>query len=107
MKIITICGSLRFKDEIMKLAEKITLQGNCVLNMIIPTNPDINAYTDEDKNIFGAMHKERIKISDTVLVVNIDNYIGSSTKGEIEFAKSLNKEIIYYTDMVNDKRITI
>lgn len=50
--------------------------------------------------MLGKMHKERIKLSDAILVVNVDNYIGSSTKNEIEFAKSLNKEIIYYTDLI-------
>ena len=46
------------------------------------------------------MHKEKIKLSDAILVVNVNNYIGSSTKSEIEFAKSLDKEVIYYTDMI-------
>ena len=48
------------------------------------------------------MHKEKIKLSDAILVVNVNNYIGSSTKSEIEFAKKLNKEIIYYTDIINN-----
>lgn len=103
MKIITICGSLKFKDEIMKIAEQMTLSGNCVLNMIYPTNPNINAYTEEEKDMFGTMHKERIKLSDAVLVVNIGNYIGNSTRSEIEFAKDLNKEIIYYSDVINNR----
>jgi len=30
----------------------------------------------------------------------IDGYIGNSTNGEIEYAKSLNKEILYYTDLI-------
>ena len=47
------------------------------------------------------MHREKIKISDTILVVNVNGYIGSSTKNEIEYAKSLNKEVIYYTDLIN------
>ncbi len=47
------------------------------------------------------MHKERIKLADAILVVNVNGYIGSSTSKEIEFAKSLNKEIIYYTDCKN------
>ncbi len=62
---------------------------------LYPTNSDKDAYTAAQKDILGKMHKERIKISDAILVVNLNNYIGSSTKGEIEFAKALNKEIIY------------
>lgn len=46
------------------------------------------------------MHKERIKLADSILVVNVNDYIGSSTKSEIEFTKSLNKEILYYTDLI-------
>lgn len=102
MRIITICGSLRFKDEMMKIAEKTELQGNCVITPIYPTAPDKDAYTNEEANMLDKMHKEKIKISDAILVVNIDNYIGSSTKSEIEFAKKLNKEIIYYTDIINN-----
>lgn len=105
MKIITVCGSLKFKDEIMKITEEMVLQGNCMLSIIYPTNPDKDAYTAEEKDILGRMHKERIKISDAILVVNVDNYIGSSTKSEIEFAKNLNKEIIYYTDIINNKKL--
>lgn len=33
-------------------------------------------------------------------VVNVYNYIGESTNKEIEYAKSLGKEIIYYTDLI-------
>ena len=46
------------------------------------------------------MHKEKIKLSDAILVVNVNDYIGNSTKSEIEYAKSLNKEILYYTDLI-------
>jgi hypothetical protein len=103
MKIITVCGSLKFKDEIMQITEKMALQGNCMLSIVYPTKPDKDSYTDEEKDILNKMHKEKIKISDAILVVNVDNYIGSSTKSEIEFAKALNKEIIYYTDIINTK----
>lgn len=49
--------------------------------------------------MIAKMHKEKIKLADAILVVNVDGYIGSSTKSEIEFAESLNKEILYYTDI--------
>lgn len=99
MKIIAVCGSLRFMKEIMEITEKMELQGNCMLSPIYPTNPDKDAYTDEEVLMLDKMHKEKIKISDAILVVNVNNYIGSSTKSEIEYAKSLGKEIIYYTDL--------
>lgn len=102
MKIITVCGSLKFKDEIMQITEKMTLQGNCMLSIVYPANPDRDYYTDEEKDMLGKMHKERIRLSDAILVVNIDHYIGSTTKSEIKYAKALSKEIIYYTDIADD-----
>ena len=72
-----------------------------MLSIVYPTKPDKADYTEKEKAVLSKMHKERIKLSDAILVVNVDNYIGSSTKSEIEFAKSLNKEIICYTELQN------
>ncbi len=100
MKIITVCGSLRFVKEMMEITEKMELQGNCMLVPIYnPSRPDKDSFTEEEGLMLDKMHKERIKLADAILVVNIDGYIGNSTKNEIEFAKSLNKEVIYYTDL--------
>ena len=99
MKIITICGSYKFKKELISIAEKQTLQGNCVL-MPNELTKRKEEYTEQEILLIEEMHKEKIKISDAILVVNVDNYIGNSTKQEIEYAKSLNKEIIYYTDLM-------
>ena len=101
MKIITVCGSLKFMKEMMIITEKLELEGNCMLSPIYPTKADKDAYTEEEALMLDKMHKEKIKISDAILVVDVNNYIGISTKSEIEFAKSLGKEIIYYTDLVN------
>lgn len=103
MKIITVCGSYKFKKEMMEITEKMELMGNCMLTPIELTKPNKEAYTEEEASIIDKMHKEKIKLSDAILVVNVNGYIGNSTKDEIEFAKSLNKEIIYYTDLIDRK----
>ena len=95
MKIITICGSLKFEADIKYWAEKLTLQGNCVLSIIYPTSADLGVYTSEQRKIFADAHKKRIDLSDAVFVVNKNGYIGSSTKSEIEYAKASGKEIIF------------
>ena len=101
MKIITVCGSLRFYKEMMEITEKMELQGNCMLVPIYnPTRPNKDDFTIEEALMLDKMHKERIKLADAILVVNVDGYIGNSTKSEIEFAESLNKEILYYTDLI-------
>lgn len=101
MKVITVCGSLRFVKEIMEIAEKMELQGNCMLIPIYnKERTDKDSFTEEEALMLGKMHQEKIKLSDAILVVNVNGYIGNATKKEIEFAKSLNKEIIYYTDLM-------
>ena len=99
MKIITICGSLKFKDEMMIVAEKMALEGNCILTPIYPVLENYER-TDEQLMKLKEEHFKRIELSDAILVVNINNYIGDSTNSEIEYAKKIGKEIIYYTDLI-------
>lgn len=100
MKVITVCGSLRFYKEMMIITEKMELEGNCMLVPIYNSErPHKDDFTEKEALMLDKMHKERIKLADAILVVDVDGYIGTSTKKEIEYAKSLNKEIIYYSDL--------
>ncbi len=47
------------------------------------------------QNLFDA-HRKKIEISDMVYIVNIGGYIGNATRGEIEYATSLGKEVVYH-----------
>ena len=94
MKIITICGSLKFEGEIKYYAEKLALEGNCVLSIIYPTK-EKDKYSQEEINCLGMGHLKRIEISDAIFVVNKNGYIGNGVKKEIEYAKKCNKEIMY------------
>ncbi len=85
----------------MEITEKMELQGNCMLVPIYnPSKSSKDDFTEEETLTLEKIHKERIKLADAILVVNVDGYIGNSTKNEIEFAKSLDKDIIYYTDLI-------
>lgn len=100
MKTITVCGSLKFYKEIVEIALKMELEGNCMLVPIYnPYNTNKDAFTEEEIKMISKMHYEKIKLSDAILVVDVDGYIGSSTSKEIEYAKSLNKEILYYSEL--------
>ncbi len=102
MKIVTICGSLQFKKLIMIEAQKLALNGACVLTPIYPVIENLKIYDFQLQNL-KKEHFRKIELSDSILVINKDNYIGESTKLEIEYAKSLNKEIIYYTNLLDVK----
>jgi hypothetical protein len=96
MKVITMCGSLkRAKSELLHWAEKLELEGNCVLSVIYPTKPVESAYTPEEEDMLDICHKKKIDLSDAIFVANKDGYIGSSTRSEIEYAKKHGKEIIF------------
>lgn len=101
MKIITLCGSLKFKKEMMMVAEKMALEGKCIITPVYPVLENYKR-TDEQLEKLKEAHFKKIELSDAILVVNVNNYIGDSTKLEIEYAKKLGKEIIYYTDLIKN-----
>lgn len=97
--IITICGSMRFKQEMMKITQDMTLNGHCVLTPVF-SNDEQRDYTPEQRQKLKSAHLKKIDLSDAILVVNVNNYIGDSTNAEIEYAKQKNKQILYYTDLI-------
>ena len=102
IKIITLCGSLKFQKEMMTIAEKMAVEGNCILTPVYPISENLEK-TEEQLEKLKEAHFKRIELSDTILVINVNNYIGESTNLEIDYAKKLGKEIIYYTDLIENK----
>ena len=98
MKIVTLCGSLKFQKEMMRVAQKMALEGNCILTPTYPALENIEI-GKEQIAVLKEAHFRRIELCDAILVVNVNNYIEESTNLEIEYAKKLGKEIIYYTDL--------
>ncbi|MDM8313333.1 MULTISPECIES: hypothetical protein [Clostridium] len=97
-KVITLCGSTRFKDEFMKIQKDLTLQGNIVISVGLFGHADGEfgtVITDEVKIMLDDMHKRKIDMADEIFVINKDNYIGSSTKSEIEYAIKTGKKVNY------------
>ena len=95
IKVITICGSMRFSKEMMKIAEELELKdGYAVIQCVY--NVDGQKYEGIDASILDKIHRKKIDISDAIYVVNIDGYIGNSTKKEIEYALNSGKEVIYH-----------
>lgn len=92
--IVTLCGSMRFKNEFMKVRDELVLNGNIVFtpNFFSDVNMQINS---EIKKMLDEMHKQKINMSDEIYVINAGGYIGESTESEIEYAKSKGKKISY------------
>lgn len=94
MKVITICGSMQFANDIMRIATKLeTDKGYCVLQPVY--NSDDKMLSDSELQNIVKAHYKKIDISDAIFVANVGGYIGKSVAEEIEYAKKLNKEIMY------------
>ena len=92
--IITLCGSMRFKEEFLKVKEKLTLERNIVLTPNFFNNIK-GKITTEMKKTLDEMHRQKIEMSNEVFVINVNGYIGESTKSEIEYAIANRKKVKY------------
>ena len=99
VKVITICGSMRYSKEMMKISEELELkQGYAVIQCVY--NVDGLKYEGIDASILDKIHRKKIDISNAIYVVNVDGYIGSSTKNEIEYATETGKEVMYHEPLL-------
>jgi hypothetical protein len=97
MKVITLCGSTRFKDEFNKQNARLTMEGNIVISVGIfgHTDTDGVQFKEGGKEKLDKIHLHKIDMADEIFVINVGGYIGSSTKNEIEYAKSKGKTVNY------------
>ena len=95
-KVITLCGSTKFKEQFLEQQKRLTLEGNIVISVgLFGHSGDIEVWNENKKTMLDDMHLRKIDMSDEIFVINIDGYIGESTKKEIEYATQKNKKINY------------
>ena len=102
-KVITLCGSTRFKNEFMEVQKRLTLEGNIVISVgLFGHSGDNEVWENMDegtltrtKEMLDDMHKRKIDMADEIFVINVGGYIGSSTQSEIEYAKANGKPVRY------------
>lgn len=99
-KVITLCGSTRFKDEFLQQQKRLTLEGNIVISVgMCGHADDQQVWADGVKDMLDDMHKRKIDMADEIFVINVGGYIGSSTKSEIAYAQSTGKTVRYLEEM--------
>lgn len=102
-KVITLCGSTRFKEEFSEVQKRLTLEGNIVISVgLFGHSGDNEVWESMDegtltktKEMLDDMHKRKIDMADEIFVINVGGYIGSSTRSEIEYAKNNKKPVNY------------
>lgn len=96
-RVITLCGSTRFKEDFERVNKELTLAGNIVISVGCFGHAG-DVFTDEQKVMLDDIHKRKIDMADAIYVINKDGYIGSSTRSEIQYATRLGKQIIFMED---------
>ena len=99
MKTLTICGSMKFAQQMKKIAWTLeSIYGYNVLQCV---------YTDGIEEISAdalkrvkAAHYKKIDLCDAVYIVDIDGYIGESVTDEIRYAREKGKEIVFHSKTV-------
>ena len=95
-KVITLCGSTRFKDAFMEAQKRLTLEGNIVISVgLFGHSGDEEVWAPGTKEMLDDMHKRKIDMADEIFVINVGGYIGSSTRSEIEYAQAMGKPVKY------------
>lgn len=102
-KVITLCGSTKFKEQFMEVQKDLTLKGNIVISVgLFGHSGDNEVWENMDegtltktKEMLDDMHKRKIDMADEIFVINVGGYIGESTKSEIEYAKNTGKKVNY------------
>ena len=104
-KVITLCGSTRFKDEFMEAQKRLTLEGNVVISVgLFGHSGDDEVWSEGVKDMLDRQHLAKIDLADEIFVVNVGGYIGDSTRREIAYAEYKGKTITY---MENCKKTSI
>ena len=96
-KVITLCGSTRFKEDFERVNRRLTLDGNIVISVGCYGHSG-DTFTDEQKIMLDDIHKRKIDMADAIYVINKGGYIGASTRSEIQYALRTGKQIMYMED---------
>ncbi len=95
-KVITLCGSTRFKDSFLEAQKRLTLEGNIVISVgLFGHSGDEEVWKLGTKEMLDDMHKRKIDMADEIFVINVGGYIGESTRSEIEYALASGKKVNY------------
>ena len=95
-KVITLCGSTKFKDEFLREQKRLSLEGNIVISVgLFGHSGDDEVWTENTKEMLDDMHKRKIDMADEIFVINKGGYIGTSTRSEIDYAIKTNKKVNY------------
>jgi hypothetical protein len=99
--IVCLCGSTRFYEAFQQANFLETMAGKIVLSVgfyphaIEQMHAEGTGITEAEKVALDELHKRKIDLADEVLILNVDGYVGASTKSEIAYALAHGKTVRY------------
>lgn len=99
-KIVCLCGSTKFRKEFEDANFRETMAGNIVLSVgfFAHSDKERHTLTPDEKIRLDQLHKWKIDLADEILVINVGDYIGESTRSEIEHARATGKRVRYWLE---------
>ena len=95
-KVITLCGSTRFKEKFLETQKRLTLDGCIVISVgLFGHSGDEEVWKPGTKEMLDDMHLRKIDMADEIYVINVGGYIGESTRREIAYAERTRKKVNY------------
>lgn len=96
--VVCLIGSTKFENTFRELEENLTLKGYLVFSpLVYNQSGDKPECGKKAKEIIDIATKLKINHSDIVVVVDVDGYMGKSTKAQRDHAIFLNKPVLYYS----------
>ena len=96
VKVVCLCGSTRFKDQMMEQAREETLNGNVVIMPHVFAHAG-DVISEKQKMELDTLHLMKVVMADEVLVIDVNEYVGDSTRREIDYALKAGKHIRYFS----------
>ena len=82
-KVVTLCGSTRFKEQYMEVQKRLTLEGCIVISVgLFGHSGDEEVWKPGTKEMLDDMHLRKIDMADEIFVINVGGYIGESTRDD-------------------------
>lgn len=106
-RVVCLCGSTRFWQKFEEEAWKLNMAGVVTLSLAVYPGEVTTADGGHVGEMLGGdtaakldeLHLRKIDLADEVRVINVDGYIGESTRREIAYAIATGKDVTYLSPL--------
>ncbi len=93
-KVITLCGSSKFKQDFERVNRQLTLQGNVVITLAFFGHADNIPVTPEQKRLVDEIHLRKIDLADSIYVINKGGYVGNPRHGKSSMQRLTGNKLL-------------